>query len=262
MSRRVAPHVGAAVAVLMLSLVGCAAQEPLPPTPIPRDEASIERVDMSYLPELAPPASCAGYVALTFDDGPTNLTPDLLAVLDHYEIPAAFFNTGTQERIHSRLVERTLAAGHQLGNHTMTHPDLLAVGLKDALADIDAATVTHRDLSHDAATLFRPPFGNTSAEIRAAVESRGMLEVLWTVDSKDFEATTVEQVVEKSKGMTDGGILLMHDGKPLTIEALPLIIEHYYAQGLCFGRVVAADTELPTDRFDQTHRARADKQEP
>ncbi|WP_052274166.1 polysaccharide deacetylase family protein [Arthrobacter sp. L77] len=261
MSRAAALQSRAAIAVLMLALTGCAGQEPLPPTPIPRVEVPAGAADMSQLPELTAPATCAGYVALTFDDGPTELTSDLRAVLDHYEIPGVFFNTGAQEQARPREVERTKAAGHQLGNHSMTHPDLLAGDLTAALADIDAATVVHRDLGHDAPTLFRPPYGSTSSALRAAVESRGMLEVLWTVDSKDFEAGTAEQVVEQSKGMTDGGILLLHDGKPLTVEALPRIIEHYYAQDLCFGEVVAADTELPTD-VGLTHRARATKQEP
>jgi peptidoglycan/xylan/chitin deacetylase (PgdA/CDA1 family) len=245
----------------MLALTGCMSQEAVTPIRIPHAKTSVKSVDLRHLPELAAPAVCAGYVALTFDDGPTELTSDILAVLDHYKVPAAFFNLGAQEQARSRLVELAEAAGHQLGNHTMTHPDLLSTDLNSVLADIDAATVVHRDLSHDYPTLFRPPFGNTSPELRSAVERRGMVEVLWTVDSKDFEADSAEQVVEASKGMTDGGILLLHDGKPVTLEALPLIIEHYYGQDLCFGQVVATDTELSTDLPGVTHRARASEQE-
>jgi peptidoglycan/xylan/chitin deacetylase (PgdA/CDA1 family) len=262
LSRTAALRARAAVAVLTLTVMGCASQEPLPPIPIPRSENLAQAADMSHLPELAAPTACAGYVALTFDDGPTEFTSDILAVLDHYKVPAVFFNNGVQERARPREVERTKAAGHQLGNHTMTHPDLLSMDLEAALADIDASTVVHRDLGHEPPTMFRPPYGNTSPELRAAVESRGMIEVLWTVDSKDFEAATAEQVAERSKGMTDGGILLLHDGKALTVDALPLIIEHYWAQNLCFGQVVTADTELPTAWFGLTHLARASKQEP
>lgn len=261
MSRIAAPHIGAAVAVLMLAVAGCTSQTALTPTPIPRAETAVENVDLGRLPALTAPVACAGYVALTFDDGPTELTSDILAVLDHYEIPATFFNIGTQERALPRRVEDAVKAGHQLGNHSMTHPDLLTMDLNAALADIDAATNVHRDLGQDDPTLFRPPFGSTSDQLRAAIESREMVEVLWTIDSKDYEAKTAEQVAERSEGMTDGGILLLHDGKPVTLEALPLIIEHYYDQGLCFGRIVTADTELPTGLNGFTHRARASEKE-
>jgi peptidoglycan/xylan/chitin deacetylase (PgdA/CDA1 family) len=260
LSRGAAPFVGAVV-VLMLTFTGCTSPEPLPPTPIPRAETSVEVVDLTHLPELTAPVACTGYVALTFDDGPTNLTPEILAVLDHYEVPAAFFNTGIQEKAFSRLVEDTVAAGHQLGNHTMNHPDLLTIDLDAALVDIDAATVVHRDLGQDDMTLFRPPYGASSAQLRTAIEGRGMFEVLWTVDSKDYEAETAEQVVEQSKGMVDGGILLLHDGTPVTLEALPQVIEHYYGQDLCFGQVVIGDTELPTSLNGFTHRARASEKD-
>ena len=265
MRRLAVPDIGAAIAALLLVLAGGTSpvfQPPAPsPVPIVRDGTPVKGADLSSLPELTAPAACSGYVALTFDDGPTVLTADILAVLDHYRIPATFFNIGSLEHVRSRVVENMLAAGHQVGNHTMTHPDLLAMSMDAALADIDAAAAVHHDLGHDNQTMFRPPFGNTSPELRAAVESRGMVEVLWTVDSKDYEAQTAQQVAEASKGMTDGGILLLHDGKPFTLEALPLIIEHYYGQNLCFGKIVATDTELPTDLPGVTHRARASEQE-
>ncbi|WP_168199765.1 polysaccharide deacetylase family protein [Citricoccus sp. SGAir0253] len=246
----------ATTAVLALALAGCATPDPPAPTPITREARGVKAADIGHLPDLTPPERCTGHVALTFDDGPTKLTPEILAVLDHYDVPATFFNVGLQEKALPRLVERELAAGHQVGNHTMTHPDLLSLDVDEALEDVDAASATHRDLTDEHVTLFRPPYGNSDAAIRAAAEDRGLTEVLWTVDSKDYEAISVDEVVENSRGMTDGGILLMHDGKPLTVEALPRVIEHYYDEGLCFGRVTPGDTELPSN-VGLTHRARA-----
>lgn len=247
-------------ALAALTLAGCSNPDPVTPTPISRAGGPAEAVDVGHLPELTAPATCSGHVALTFDDGPTELTSELLATLEHYDVPAAFFNVGTQEKTFPRLVELQIEAGHQVGNHTMTHPDLSTLSLQEAMAEVDAATAVQQSFGRDDLTLFRPPFGGTTPEIREAVESRGMTEVLWTVDSKDYEAASVEQVVEASKGMTDGGILLLHEGKPMTVEAVPQIIEHYYDQGLCFGQVTTADTELPAN-LGITHRARASEQE-
>lgn len=243
-----------------LALAGCSGSTTVHPTPIPRAEGPVQAVDVEHLPELTAPATCSGYVALTFDDGPTQSTDDLLDILGHYDVPAAFFNLGLQERKMPELVERQFRDGHQVGNHTMTHPELLTLPLQEALADIDAASVVHRDLLDRTHTLFRPPYGGTDEQIRKGAEDRGMTEVLWTVDSKDYEATSAEQVVEQSQGMTDGGILLMHDGKPLTVEALPQVIGNYYDQGLCFGQITTVDDELPSN-MGLTHRARATEQE-
>ncbi|NUL43978.1 polysaccharide deacetylase family protein [Cellulosimicrobium funkei] len=249
------------IAVLAaFTLAGCNSSATVHPTPIPRGEGPVQAMDTNNLPELSAPATCSGYVSLTFDDGPTETTQDLLDILGHYDVPAAFFNMGLQEKKMPEVVERQIHEGHQVGNHTMTHPELLNLPLKEALEDIGTASEIHRELLDGTHTLFRPPYGGTNPEIRQGAEERGMTEVLWTVDSKDYEADSVEQVVEQSQGMTDGGILLMHDGKPHTVEALPQIIGTYYDQGLCFGQITTVDEELPTD-MDITHRARATQQE-
>ena len=81
-----------------------------------------------------------------------------------------------------------------------------------------------------------------------------MVNVLWTKDSKDFAAMSIEQIVEQSSGMRDGGILLLHDGNPMTVRAVPLIAQHYYNKGLCFGKVAGSNraqepSESPNDPF-------------
>lgn len=241
--------------LLALLITGCA-QTVASPTPIPRPDTSVEPVWLADLPGAPWPDTCEGFVNLSFDDGPTAMTRDILSVLAHYEVRASFFTLGTAEDLNARLVSEILTAGHQVGNHTYSHKDLTTLDEGEVIEEMEGWTATHRDLGHDDPTLFRPPFGATSPEIRAAAEANGMTEVLWTVDSKDFEATSSEQVIERSLGMEDGGILLLHDGKEPTLEALPELIRHYHSQGLCFGSVAVVDEELPTDTAI-THRARA-----
>lgn len=247
--------------IMALTLVGCSAPPPPVPIPIETQGESVPAVDVSDLPPLTAPQECAGYVALTFDDGPTPLTGELLDILDHYDVPAAFFNLGIHEEEFPHLVARMIEEGHQVGNHTMTHADLSSLSVEDALAEIDAASSAHRKSGHGDPRYFRPPYGQTSPEIREGIEDRGMTEVLWTADTKDYEAESAEQVVEAARGMSDGGILLMHDGKPLTVTALPEIIRSYYDEDLCFGPVASTDQELPTD-LGITHAARANEENP
>lgn len=189
------------------------------------------------------PEVCSGYVALTFDDGPTALTPELLDVLDQHDVPAMFFTTGVQTRRFPEHVRDMVERGHQVGHHTWDHPDLTTVPSAELVRQIEKASRLHETIA-EPFEFFRPPFGATDPDVQAEVRRQGMVEVLWTADSKDYQATTPADVVERTAGMTDGGIALLHDGKPLTIEAIPAIIDHYHDRGLCFGAVVA--TTEPT----------------
>lgn len=233
-----------ASALLTICLTA-ACSEPLPePMPRPIGSKKVATGEpLPNLPDIATPTECRGYVAMTFDDGPTDLTDEILTILSYYDVPATFFNVGMAELAYPQMVKRISEGGHQIGNHTMSHPDLSTLTEKKAKAEIVDASDVHVELGLPAFQLFRPPYGSTNDKVRAMVEKMGMIEVIWTVDSKDYEATSPEQVVRQSDGMSDGGILLMHDGKRSTVEALPRIIANYYAQGLCIGRISASSAQ-------------------
>ena len=234
-----------ASALLTISLTA-ACSEPLPePMPRPIGSKKVATGEpLPNLPDIATPTECRGYVAITFDDGPTDLTDEILTILSYYDVPATFFNVGVAELAYPQLVKRISEAGHQFGNHTMSHPDLSTLAEKKARAEIVDASNVHVELGLPAFQLFRPPYGATNDKLRAMVEKMGMTEVIWTVDSKDYEASSPEQVATQSDGMSDGGILLMHDGKRSTVEALPRIIANYYDQDLCFGRIGAGSPKM------------------
>ena len=175
----------------------------------------------------------AGYYALTFDDGPfPGHTEDLVAVLDKYNIPATFFNTGQHAFENPKLValERTVGvvAGHSYGHddYTKLHPTVIASDIK--------RTLDHLPDSQ----FFRPPYGATNPTVKKAIEAAGQAEAMWTVDTKDFEAPyTVERIVKKAAEVKPGGIILMHDGWPNTVKALPTLVNDLHARGLCPGRL-------------------------
>jgi len=246
---------------LTATAVGCG-QLPTPEpaaTTLAGDQPPSGAADAGLTDEVAvtpPPRRCAGYVALTFDDGPTELTAPLLAELARTGVPATFFNLGTHMRRYPDLVAAQAAAGHQVGNHSYDHPDLLTVDAREVGRQLDRTNAVQEELLGAPADLFRPPFGATDPDVRAAARDRGMLEVLWTTDTKDYLAGSAAEVLEASEGMADGDILLLHEGNPHTLAALPHIVNGYHAEGLCFGRVGPSDDPVMTD-LGFTHDARA-----
>lgn len=181
----------------------------------------------------------SGYYALTFDDGPfPGHTEDLVAVLKKDKIPATFFNTGQHAAENPELValERTVGpvAGHSYGHddYTKLHPTVIASDIKRTLAVLPN--------SH----FFRPPYGATNPNVRRAIKDAGQAEAMWTVDTKDFEAPyTVERLVKKAAEVKDGGIILLHDGWPNTVRAIPSIVNDLHARGLCPGHLVKTQKE-------------------
>jgi peptidoglycan/xylan/chitin deacetylase (PgdA/CDA1 family) len=181
----------------------------------------------------------SGYYALTFDDGPfPGHTEDLVAVLDKYHIPATFFNVGQNADKYPKLValEKTVGpvAGHSYGHddYTKLHPTVIASDIKRTL---DAVPGSH---------FFRPPYGATNADVAKAIKAADQTEAMWTVDTKDYEAPyTVERLVDKAAEVKNKGIILMHDGWPNTVRAIPSIVNDLHARGLCPGHLAKASRD-------------------
>jgi peptidoglycan/xylan/chitin deacetylase (PgdA/CDA1 family) len=192
-----------------------------------------------------------GYVGLTYDDGPTPATlPSLLVALRKAGVRATFFNQGNRAVERPDLVRAELRAGHWVGTHTITHPHLPQIGEPAAFDEIAGAQYILKGITGRWPTLFREPFGEVSDQVRADVQSLGLLEVLWTVDSRDWAGATVEEIVAAADTLQPGGIILEHDWAQNTIDALPIIVEHLHARGLCPGKIVFTPQNVPySDTF-------------
>ena len=102
-----------------------------------------------------------------------------------------------------------------------------------------------RNITGREPTLFRPPFGDTNNQIRADEARIGLLEVLWTVDSRDWAGASAQQIAAAAHTLQPGGIILMHDWPPATIQAVPLIARDLAERGLCPGRIVYTPRDIP-----------------
>jgi peptidoglycan/xylan/chitin deacetylase (PgdA/CDA1 family) len=186
-------------------------------------------------------AACAnGYVGLTYDDGPNaSTTQPLLNALRAGGARATFFIWGQHAQQNPNLLRAEQSAGMWIANHTMTHPHLTQIGEPAAFNEINQAQQTIRQITGLTPTLFRPPFGETNAQVRNDEARLGLTEVLWTVDSRDWAGASTAQIVQAAATLQPGGIILMHDnGFQTTVNAVPQILNGLASRGLCPGRIV------------------------
>jgi peptidoglycan/xylan/chitin deacetylase (PgdA/CDA1 family) len=186
-----------------------------------------------------------GYVGLTYDDGPSATTDQLLAAVRANHLRATFFDQGNNSLDRPQQVREELHAGMWVGNHTFTHPHLTQIGEPTAFQEIASTQWVLRDPTGREPTLFRPPYGETNDQVRADESRIGVLEVLWTVDSQDWNGATADQIAAAAHTLQPGGIILMHDWPPATIDAVPLIAGDLAARGLCAGRIAYTPKDIP-----------------
>ncbi|MGA2711900.1 MAG: polysaccharide deacetylase family protein [Bryobacteraceae bacterium] len=184
-------------------------------------------------------------VALTFDDGPSPATPQILEILAGYGVSATFFQCGRNVQ---RAPELSLAiheSGHEIGNHSHTHPNFALKRpsvIEDEFLRAQAAIVT---ATSRAPVLMRPPYGVRWFGFRQAQRRLGLMGVMWSVIGRDWTLPApaiAQRVVSRT---CDGGIICLHDGRGTlkdpdvssTIEAVRRIVPALLAKGYHFETV-------------------------
>jgi endo-1,4-beta-xylanase len=200
-------------------------------------------------------ATCVnGYVALTFDDGPIGgSTTNLINTLVANGVRATFFNIGQRAQQNLGLVRAQRDAGMWIGNHSWTHAHLTQLSPAQMTSELSQTQQVLQQATGTAPRLFRPPYGETNATLRSVESQLGLTEVLWTVDSQDWNGASTAQIVQAANNLQNGGVMLMHDGYQTTINAIPQIVANLANRGLCAGmispstgRAVAPDDAQPT----------------
>jgi peptidoglycan/xylan/chitin deacetylase (PgdA/CDA1 family) len=162
-------------------------------------------------------------IALTFDDGPNDPhTLRLLEVLARHQARATFFLIGKYVRQRGDIVRAIAAAGHEIGNHTESHPNLIftsAARLRRELADCGKAL---EDALGKSASLFRPPFGGRRPSVLHTARALGLQPVMWSVTGYDWNAPSADFILGKVRPRLESGrgeIVLLHDGGHLAFGA-------------------------------------------
>nr|WP_067050293.1 polysaccharide deacetylase family protein [Streptomyces sp. FXJ1.172]WEO99395.1 polysaccharide deacetylase family protein [Streptomyces sp. FXJ1.172] len=183
-------------------------------------------------------ATCGGYAGLTFDDGPSNAhTPALLSALKQYGLRATVFNEGQYAAAYPAQVRAEAAAGMWIGDHSYTHPHL--TGLSQAQIDSEISRTQQAIAAAGGGTprLFRPPYGETNATVRAVAAKYGLTQVIWDVDSQDWNGASTDAIVQAVSRLTNGQVILMHEWPANTLAAIPRIAQTLASRGLCAGMI-------------------------
>jgi len=188
-------------------------------------------------------------IALTFDDGPNDpYTFQLLELLAKHEAKATFFLIGKYARQRPDLVRAIHQAGHAIGNHTYSHPNLIFASAARLRQELDDCHRVLEDAIGSYAPLFRPPFGGRRPAVLRAARSLRLTPVMWSVTSYDWSAQSAEMIVNRvgsqieSHKNRQAEILLLHDGSHLafatdrscTVQATRQLLEKYSADGMRF----------------------------
>lgn len=192
-------------------------------------------------------------IALTFDDGPSEGTPALLHYLAEQGIRATFFQCGINVERHPELARAVSAAGHEIGNHTYSHPrlcprwsrspNLLWPG--EIFRELARTQAILKHTHGRAPTLFRAPYGMRWFGLRAAQRRLRLLGVLWTVIGHDWEWSAEKIAAFVLGRIASGGIICLHDGRDIQpgvdlsamLSALRLMVSALQRQGYRFQTV-------------------------
>ncbi|GGV79926.1 acetylxylan esterase [Streptomyces griseoloalbus] len=183
-------------------------------------------------------AACNGYVGLTFDDGPSaGTTTSLLNALRQNGLRATMFNQGQYAAANPSLVKAQVDAGMWVANHSYTHPHMTQLSQAQMDSEISRTQQAIAAAGGGTPKLFRPPYGETNSTLRSVESKYGLTEIIWDVDSQDWNNASTDAIVQAASRLNDGQIILMHDWPANTVAAIPRIAQNLASRGLCAGMI-------------------------
>jgi peptidoglycan/xylan/chitin deacetylase (PgdA/CDA1 family) len=224
---------------VLAAWLGAAAQTipasagPPAPTPIPMAPAA-PQISFNFVHVDGP------YIAMTFDDGPSEkLTPKLLSLLAAHHIKATFFVIGQNVAEHPDILQRAIREGHEIGNHSWSHPNFGKMSDEKVRRELKMTEDAIMNACGVRPTLMRPPYGSiTTRQKRWIHDEFGYQIILWDVDPLDWKRPGAKVVTSRIvKETRPGSIVLSHDIHPGTIEAMPETLSQLEAKGFKFVTV-------------------------
>ncbi|KAI8376456.1 uncharacterized protein BYT42DRAFT_387093 [Radiomyces spectabilis] len=276
--------------MLMLVLCGLlasmvAAQGEASDIKVPQNSEWLKAVDLSRVPDIAvrpvgsgicPNATCDGtdndrcfescgntptkedvygcpkdhHWALTFDDGPSKYTHELLDLLDKSNIKATFCVLGSHVKEFPDVLRRAYQSGHQIASHTYSHPHLMSLTNEQIIYEVKATEEAIQEVLGITPKYIRPPFGEADARVKALLKSMGYKVLLWNVDPTDYDVFNLPDAPTKIQGAFKmaaagkdtglnphedvGFISLQHDLYKESIDQVPVVIDYLKGRGYKF----------------------------
>ena len=180
----------------------------------------------------AQPVDCAlvACVAVTYDDGPSDFTAELLDTLAAQESAATFFMLGKAVQANPEVVARAASEGHELASHSMTHPDLTTITSDKARKQVLDAGKAITKITGQPVTMYRPPYGALDPAVLTVINQPA---ILWTIDTLDWQQPGEAELLKRAvDAASPGNIILFHDTHADTVNAAANILEGLKNRGL------------------------------
>ncbi|GGG11181.1 peptidoglycan-N-acetylmuramic acid deacetylase PdaC [Lysinibacillus alkalisoli] len=180
--------------------------------------------------ELSPDGK---YVALTFDDGPEKgVTDRVLDTLDKYNAKATFFLLGNRVQVNPELVKEELKRGHEIGNHSWSHPVLTNLTGEQVQKEVNDTVSVIEQAIGQKPTVFRPPYGAINDAVKSHID---VPVILWSIDTLDWKNRNASQLLPSvQNAMHNRAVILMHDIHPSTADGLDSVLAYLSGQGYEF----------------------------
>lgn len=176
-------------------------------------------------------------------------TPALLDILDEYGVKTTFFLVGIWVERYPELVKEIVARGHEIGNHSTSHPQMSKLTDAKIREELKATSDRVEQLTGIRPTLFRPPYGDYNDKVVTVSRAEGYECVQWNVDSLDWKNRGVDDLIRNAtKNNKPGDIVLFHNDSQYIVDALPAILKAYQDAGFTIVPIseilLEGDTEI------------------
>ncbi|PLR84711.1 polysaccharide deacetylase family protein [Bacillus sp. V33-4] len=213
------------------AVVNQAEPEPL----IPEEEIDVANqtaVPVIDLNEAVTYSIPEGSVALTFDDGPSKYSVEIVNILNNYQVGGTFFFMGMNVKKYPESVQYAKSNGYAIGSHSMNHPNFANLSLEMQESELLQSNQLLAEVIGEKVELFRPPYGAKNAATIDLMAKHQQKMVLWNKDTEDWKGRSSEEIFHYVlSSQASGSIILLHESQSV-IEALPQIIEYLQGQGL------------------------------
>lgn len=184
-------------------------------------------------------------IAISFDAAwGGDKTEKILDILDEFGVKTTFFMVDIWTQRFPELVKEIAARGHDIGNHSATHPKMSTLSREKILQELTVMADNVEKVCGVRPTLFRPPYGDYNNDVVLTARGAGYEVIQWSVDSLDWKNKGVQPLIDRAtKNVKSGDIVLFHNDSKYILDALPTILKSYQEQG--FTVVPISEILLP-----------------
>ncbi|MGK2309570.1 polysaccharide deacetylase family protein [Cutibacterium sp. V970] len=218
-------------------------------------DAALKDNDTDARPSTAVGTDCRVLhcVAVTYDDGPSSMTPELLTTIKKFKVSITFFQMGNSIEAFPKIAQKVAAAGMEIGNHTVTHPNLTVKTPDRIRRELEHNSQLIKEFTGATPLLFRPPYGAHNDTVDEIAKENGMAIMQWQIDSEDWKNRNPDEThrLVMTALPYHAPLILEHDIQKASIDAAPRIYKDLEAKGKTI--VSASELSLNSGGYQAGH---------